>query len=80
MEDSHKLKLQLGRKAAYLRRCITVNELLSKFENGTTVRVRVFTNHIKPIVNVSYAQFNNMINERNPARQLEEIEEQLKQL
>lgn len=80
MEDSHKLKLQLGRKIKYLERCICVQDLLSKYENATTVRVRVFTNHIKPVVNVSYAQFNNMINERNPTHQLEEIEEQLKQL
>lgn len=80
MKESHKLKLQLGRKIRYLERCIKVQELLSIYENETTVRVRVFNKHIKTVVDVSYAQFNNMINERNPARQLEEIEEQLKQL
>jgi len=80
MDDIHKLKLQLGRKAAYLKRCIRVNELLALHENDTSIRVRIFNKFIKPEVPVSYAQFNNMMNEHNPARQLAEIEEQLKSL
>lgn len=81
MDDSHKLKLQLGRKAAYLRRCVRVNELLALHETECSVRLRVFNKYIKPEMNgISYAQFNNMLNEHNPALQLETIEEQLKQL
>jgi hypothetical protein len=81
MEDSHKLKLQLGRKKRYLLNCIKVQELLSRYETKCTIRVRIYNEYIKPAINgLSYAQFNNIINERNPAKQLEEIEEQLKQL
>lgn len=80
MDDTHKRKLQLGRKIAYLHRCIRVNELLIEYENDTSVRVRVFNKHIKPLVGVSYAQFNNMLNEPNPERQLKEIEDELQTL
>ena len=80
MDDKHKRKLRLGRKAAYLRRCIRVNELLNKHETPESVRLRVFTNYIRPEIKVSYAQFNNMLNEPNPARQLAEIEEELQTL
>jgi len=77
MDDNHKLKLQLGRKAAYLKRCIRVNELLMEHETPTSVRLRVFNLHIRPEIKISYAQFNNMLNEPNPARQLEQIEIEL---
>jgi len=67
-------KMQLGRRAAYLRKCILVQDLLAKYENETSVRKRVFELHIKPIVFCSYVQFNNMLNERNPEKELQEIE------
>jgi hypothetical protein len=80
MNDIHKMKLQLGRKAAYLRRCIRVNELLMLHETECSVRVRIFNKHIRPEMKCSYAQFNNMMNESNPQKQIEQIEVQLKEL
>ena len=80
MNNRHKLKLKLGRRAAYLRKCIRVNELLNKYESSTSIRVRVFTEYIKPVVPVSYTAFNNMLNESNPVKQLELIEEKIKNL
>ena len=80
MDDTHKKKLQLGRKIAYLHRCIRVNELLRQHETDTSVRVRVFQKHIKNEIGVSYAQFNNMLNEPNPEKQLKEIELELQTL
>lgn len=80
MEDIHKLKLQMGRKVAYLKRCIRVNELLTKHTTECSVRVRIFNLYIKPEIKVSYAQFNNMMNEHNPAKQLAEIEAQIQDL
>jgi hypothetical protein len=80
MDDTHKLKLQLGRKAAYLRRCIRVNELLTLHESECSVRLRVFCKYIKSEMMCSYTQFNNMMNEHNPARQLEQIEAQINNL
>jgi hypothetical protein len=78
MHNDQKLKLKLGRKAKYLHRCILVNELLQRHEHCTSVRVRVFSLYIKPVVRCSYATFNNMLNEPNPHLQLEKIEKQLK--
>jgi hypothetical protein len=66
--------MKLGRRAAYLRRCMKAQELLSQFENNTSIRRRVFDTHIKPELGCSYATFNNMLNEPNPRKQLEEIE------
>lgn len=80
MNTDHKLKLQLGRKAAYLKRCIRVNELIREHECSTSVRVRVFNEYIYPVVKCSYATFNNMLNEPNPRKQLEQIECQLSEL
>jgi hypothetical protein len=80
MDNSHKLKLQLGRKAAYLRRCVQVNELLQEHECATSVRLRVFNLHIRPVIRCSYATFNNMLNEPNPKKQLEQIEVQINEL
>lgn len=68
--------MQLGRRRAYLRKCVLVQELLAKHENETSIRKRVFDLHIKPIVLCSYVQFNNMLNERNPASELQEIEDE----
>lgn len=56
-------KMRLGRRKAYLEKCIKVVELLAQHENETTVRKRIFEQHIKPIVFCSYVQFNNMLNE-----------------
>lgn len=80
MNIEHKLKLQLGRKAAYLRRCILVNELLQEHECSTSVRVRVFNEHIRPVIKCSYVTFNNMLNEPNPRKQLEQIEQTLREV
>ncbi len=72
--------MKLGRRAAYLRRCIEVINLLHRHENATTVRCRVFQEHIRPVIRCSYTTFNNMLNEPNPHRQLDEINEQLSNL
>lgn len=71
--------MRLGRRAAYLRKCILVQGLIALHENETTVRKRVFTEHIRPVVLCSYQQFNNMLNECNPKNELEEIESKLEQ-
>lgn len=72
--------MRLGRRAAYLRRCIEVIELLTRHENATTVRCRVFEQHIRPVIRCSYTTFNNMLNEPNPQRQLDEIMTQISNL
>jgi|GEM_PF-5398286 len=69
--------MQLGRKKIYLQKCIKVNELLSKYESETSVRKRIFEKHIKPIIFCSYAQFNNMLNEVNPQKQIKEINDHI---
>jgi hypothetical protein len=77
MDTSKILKMKLGRRVAYLNRCIQAQDLLLQFENATSVRCRVFEIHIKPVMRCSYTSFNNMINELNPRKQLEEINYQL---
>lgn len=72
--------MKLGRRAAYLRKCILVIDLLDKHEDDTSVRCRVFNKYIKPVALISYTTFNNMLNEPNPRKQLEEIELQIKNL
>jgi hypothetical protein len=67
-------KMKLGRRAAYLRRCLKAQELLSQFDAATSVRRRIFDIHIQPELGCSYATFNNMLNEPNPKKQLQEIE------
>jgi len=67
-------RMRLGRRAAYLRKCILVQQLLTKHENDMTIRKRVFEQHIQPVVFCSYTQFNNMLNEFNPSNELKEIE------
>lgn len=76
MEERIK-QLKLGRRAAYLRKCVMVQNLCAQHENETTIRKRVFELHIKPVILCSYAQFNNMLNERNPAVELKDIETEL---
>ena len=71
------LKMKLGRRAAYLKRCVRVVELLSLYENDATIRYRIFEKYIQPEMGCSYATFNNMLNEPNPQKQLEEIENQI---
>ncbi|MDR2806278.1 MAG: hypothetical protein LBB85_11720 [Dysgonamonadaceae bacterium] len=66
--------MKLGRRAAYLRRCLKAQELLSQFDTATSVRRRIFDIRIQPELGCSYATFNNMLNEPNPRRQLDEIE------
>lgn len=70
-------KMALGRRAAYLKRCIRVAELLEMHETSCTVRKRVFTDHIQPKIACSYTTFNNMLNVSNPTRELERIMKQL---
>ena len=72
--------MQLGRRASYLKRCIIVSNLLEEHENDMSIRVRVFEKFIKPVMNCSYVTFNNMINERNPQKELLEIENKIKLL
>ena len=77
MEKMEKIKkMQLGRRAAYLRKCIIATELMEKYETDTSVRYRIFNKHIKPVLLCSYTTFNNMLNEVNPVKQLEAIEKQ----
>lgn len=72
-------KMALGRRAAYLRRCIQVLELVEQYETQLTVRRRVFDVHIKPVMNCSYTTFNNMLNEKNPRKELDLITKQMNQ-
>jgi len=69
--------MKLGRRAAYLRRCILTQELLAQHEDQTSVRKRVFEIHIQPVLLCSYAQFNHMLNVRNPEKELHEIEAEI---
>ncbi len=80
MDKNHILKMRLGRRKAYLERCIRVLELLEQHENECSVRKRVWEKHIQPEVGGSYSTFNNMLNEPNPRKQLDEIEEQMNRL
>lgn len=68
-------KMKLGRRKNYLRKCVMVSDLLKQYENTTTIRSRIFKEHIQPVILCSYQQFNNMLNEPNPRKQLEEIEQ-----
>lgn len=72
-------KMALGRRAAYLRRCVRVAELVEQYETDCTIRRRVFEKHIQPEMHISYTTFNNMLNEPNPRRELAEIELKLKE-
>ena len=66
-------KMSLGRREAYLRRCMQVIELVEKHETDVTIRCRIFQKHIYPVMRCSYATFNNMLNEPNPRMQLQAI-------
>ena len=70
-------RMALGRRRAYLQKCITAIRLLEQHETDTSIRYRVFEKHIAPVVRVSYTQFNNMLNELNPQKELEEINQKL---
>lgn len=72
--------MQLGRRAAYLKRCITVLQLLEQHETDTSIRKRVWKKHIQPVIGGSYTTFNNMLNEPNPYKQLDEIKEEMNSL
>jgi hypothetical protein len=74
MDAERIIRMKLGRRAAYLRRCLKAQELQSRFETMTSIRRRVFDIHIQSELGCSYATFNNMLNEPNPRKQLEEIE------
>lgn len=65
--------MQRGRRLAYLRKCVKVQQLIEIHESETTVRKQVFDKHIKPVIMCSYSQFNNMLNEPNPQKQIEEL-------
>lgn len=80
MSDVRIKLMGLGRRKVYLQKCIKVNELLLEYENETSVRKRVFENHIKPVIFCSYVQFNNMLNESNPHIQLEQINAKITEL
>ncbi len=73
-------KMELGRRAAYLKRCIVVIDLLEEHESDTSIRKRVFEKHIQPVARCSYATFNNMLNEPNPRKQLASIEQDILKL
>lgn len=77
MEEEQRRRLQLGRRMAYLKRCVIIIDLLKKHENDTSVRKLIFEKHIKPVVGMSYASFNRMLNERNPSLQIQKIKEEL---
>lgn len=69
--------MKLGRRKAYLRKCILAQDLTLKHENNTTVRSRVFEKYIEPVLLCSYQQYNNMLNVINPQKELDEIEAEL---
>ncbi len=80
MDDNHKLKLKLGRRASYLRKCIRVHKLLQEYDRPECVRIQIFNKYIRPQEPMSYVTFNNILNESNPVKQLEQIEEELSTL
>lgn len=67
-------KMRLGRRRAYLKRCIYAQQLAAEHETPTSVRLRVFLMYIQPKLNCSYVTYNNMLNEINPQLQLDDIE------
>lgn len=69
-------KMKKGRRLAYLRKCVLAQDMMMKHEDNTSVRHRVFEEHIQPVLLCSYTQYNNMLNEPNPQRQIEELTNQ----
>lgn len=69
-------KMQKGRRLAYLKKCIVAQQLMMKYEDNTSVRYRIFEDHIQPVLMCSYQQYNNMLNEPNPQRQIDELTNQ----
>lgn len=68
--------MQKGRRLAYLKKCIVAQQLMMKYEDNTSVRYRIFEDHIQPVLMCSYQQYNNMLNEPNPQRQIDELTNQ----
>lgn len=66
-------KMALGRRKAYLQRCIRAQELLEQHEKSNTLRMRTFDEFIWPELRCSYQTFYNMMNEKNPRKQLESL-------
>lgn len=62
-----------GRRLKYLQRCLTAQKLMQEYYTETSVLCRVFQRHIKPVINCSYAQFNNMMNEKNPQKEIDNL-------
>lgn len=73
----HKFKMDLGRRKAYLKRCLKVLDILAEHETDTTIRKRVYEKHIAKTMNISYTHFNNILNEPNPQKQLDEINREI---
>lgn len=73
----HKLKMDLGKKKAYLERCLEVLKVLAEHETDMTIRKRVYQKHIATKMKISYVQFNNILNEPNPQKQLDDINREI---
>jgi len=63
-------KMKIGRRISYLKKCMLIQELLSKHETRETTRKEVFEKFIIPILGVSYTSFNNMVNQLTPEKQI----------
>jgi hypothetical protein len=70
-------RMKLDRRKPYLQKCVLAAEVLAKYENDTTVRSRIFGKYIQPVIRVSYQSFNNMLNEKNPQKEIEEINKKI---
>lgn len=70
-------KMALGRRAAYLRRCIQAQELMEIHEKQNTLRGKTFEMHIQPVLRCSLQSFYNMMNEKNPRLQLESVNKKM---
>lgn len=69
--------MRIGRRKNYLAKCVKVAELLEEHETESTIRKRIFEQFVRPVIFCSYVQFNNMLNEPNPSKQLEELEKEI---
>jgi hypothetical protein len=76
--NEHIIKMQQGRRIAWLKRCVKAQTLMELHETATSIRIRVFESHIKPVLNCSYQSFNRMLNVPNLEKQLKEFEKQTK--
>jgi hypothetical protein len=80
MKHGNSQKMQLGRRLAYLQKCVKCTELLEQYETELTVRVRVFEAHIQPALMCSYQTFNKMLCERNPQKQIAVVKQKMEGL